>query len=70
MSRDTSKQRVVVRQIRTADVELQDLGLAWPDLGLDGSQLAPADNLVPSCAPCNPAKGDDKLLMYMLRRDA
>jgi hypothetical protein len=28
------------------------------------------DNLVPSCAPCNRAKGDDSLLVYMLRRAA
>ena len=28
------------------------------------------DNLVPSCAPCNRAKGDDPLIMYMLRRAA
>jgi 5-methylcytosine-specific restriction endonuclease McrA len=28
------------------------------------------DNLVPSCAPCNRAKADDALLIYMLRRDA
>lgn len=26
------------------------------------------DNLVPSCAPCNRAKGDDPLLVYMWRR--
>jgi hypothetical protein len=28
------------------------------------------DNLVPSCAPCNRAKGDDPLLFYMWRRTA
>lgn len=26
------------------------------------------DNLVPACAPCNRAKSDDLLIMYMLRR--
>ena len=27
------------------------------------------DNLVPACAACNRDKGDDRLLMYMFRRD-